>query len=254
MQRLTHRPKDRLTQRLEQRPALEAPHRLKQRRHGLRQLAAGVVAWCLGLGLAQAAPPLPVRNLSVEMRIADDSELTQQDARAGGMVTLGSTGRVEAAGGVTLRAGSRRAAADSVQRVLVLNGARATMHLSQGVPVDDTELFWSPWGAGAAVRTQWIELVNGMEVTPRWPGGNAPVTLDIAAQRASPAASPGAYAPAGQAAVPAQWSLLSTVQVPLGEWVSVAQLQGRRSTLSSNGFDAATTTRQRSLQVRVSLP
>jgi hypothetical protein len=222
----------------------------------LRQLALGVAACCcgLGLGLAQAGPQLPVRNLSVEMRIADDSERAQRDARAAGMVTLGSSGRVGAAGDVTLRAGSRGAAGDSVQRVLVLNGARATMHLSQGVPVDDTELFWSPWGSGAAVRTQWVELVNGMEVTPRWPGGDAPVTLQIAAQRATPAAQAGAYTSAGQAVVPAQWSLLSTVQVPLGEWVSVAQLQARRSTASSNGFDAATTTGQRSLQLRVSLP
>jgi len=34
----------------------------------------------------------------------------------------------------------------------------------------------------------------------------------------------------------------------------VAQLQGRQSAVSTSGFGAATSSRQRSLQVRVSLP
>ena len=40
----------------------------------------------------------------------------------------------------------------------------------------------------------------------------------------------------------------------LGEWVEVAQLQSRQSSVSRSGFGAATSSRQRSLQVRVSLP
>jgi hypothetical protein len=42
------------------------------------------------------------------------------------------------------------------------------------------------------------------------------------------------------------------VQVPLGEWVDVAQLQGRQAT-TTGSFSAATASRQRSLQLRVSL-
>jgi len=202
----------------------------------------------LAAGAAQAAPPLPQRNLSVEMRVSDDSSDTRRDAAAGASVTIGSSGRVDASGVASVRSGSQRQGLGSVQRVLVLNGGRATLRLAQSLQVDDTEVFWTPWGPGVAVRSQWIELVNGMDVAPRWPGGDAPVTVEIAAQSAGRATqNPGQ-------ALPPQLSTFTTVQVPLGEWVEVAQLQSRQSSVSRSGFSAATSSRQRSLQLRVSLP
>lgn len=198
------------------------------------------------IGRAHAAPPQ--RNLSVEMRVSDDQADAQRDAQ--GSVTVGSRGgRINAGGSVSVQAGSSRQAADSTQRVLVLNGGRATLRLAQGLQVEDTEVWWTPWGPGGAVRSQWVELVNGMEVQPRWPGGDAPVTLEIAAQSAG-RATPNSGQP-----LPPQASVFTTVQVPMGEWVEVARVQGRQSTVSSGGgFGASTSSRQRSLQVRVSLP
>jgi hypothetical protein len=203
------------------------------------------LAALLGVGLVQAAPPQ--RNLSVEMRVSEDQAETQRDAQ--GSVTIGSRGgRIDAGGSVAVRSGSSRQAADATQRVLVLNGGRASLRLAQGMLVDDTEVWWTPWGPGAAVRSQWVELVNGMEVQPRWPGGNAPVLIEIAAQSAGRATPNSGQPP------PPQASVFTTVQVPLGEWVEVARLRGRQSTVSGDGFGAATSSRQRSLQVRVSLP
>ena len=204
------------------------------------------LAALLCAGYVQAAPPQ--RNLSVEMRVSDDQADAQRDAQ--GSVTIGSRGgRPNVGGSVTVQAGSSRQASDSTQRVLVLNGGRATLRLAQGLQVDDTEVWWTPWGPGATVRSQWVELVNGMEVSPRWPGGDAPVTLEIAAQSAG-RATPNSGQP-----LPPQASVFTTVQVPMGEWVEVARMQGRQSTVSSGGgFGAATSSRQRSLQVRVSLP
>lgn len=199
------------------------------------------------IGTAQAAPPL--RNLSVEMRISD----AQVDAQRGaqGSVTIGSRdGRIDADGAVTVQAGSTRQMGDAAQRVLVLNGGRATLRLTQGLPVASTEVWWTPWGPGAAVRSQWVELVNGMQVRPLWPGGDAPVTVEIAAQSAERLTQP-----SGQA-LPPQAELFTTVQAPLGEWVAVARLNSRseRSSLSTGGFGAATASHERSLQLRVSLP
>lgn len=218
--------------------------RLCQHRR-MRQLLVQLSV-CLGLGsgLAQAAPPQ--RNLSVEMRVSEDLADAQRQAQ--GAVRIDSRG--QASGAVVLRAGTSMQTSDSAQRVLVLNGGRATLRLAQGLPLNDVEVVWTPWGPGAALRTQWVELVNGMEVRPLWPGGDAPVTLEIAVQSAGRAAVPNF----GQALSP-QTSLLTTVQVPFGEWVEVARLQGRQSTVSSGGgFGAATTSRERSLQIRVSLP
>ena len=215
----------------------------------LRRRALGVaVVALLGQVAVQAAPPLPQRNLSVEMRVSDDSVDARRDAAAGASVTIGSTGRVGASGGATVRSSSQQQGLGAVQRVLVLNGGRASLRLAQGLTVDDTEVVWTPWGPGAAVRSQWIELVNGMEVAPHWPGGDAPVLLEIAAQSAGRATQN-----SGQA-LPPQLSAFTTVQLPLGEWVEVAQLQSRQSSVSRSGFSAATASRQRSLQVRVSLP
>ncbi|MGL6110721.1 MAG: hypothetical protein ACRC2B_11570 [Rubrivivax sp.] len=216
------------------------------------QLAVGLVAaLLLAATTAAAAPPLPQRNLLVETRIVDDNVDARQGGAAAGTVTLGSTGRVEGAGAVALLGNSSRQSAESVQRVLVLNGAAASLRLSQGMALPDTEVWWTPWGAGAGLRSQWIELVNGMEVRPRWPGGSAPVTLELAAQRSTQVrASPGWT----QGVTPPQLTLFTTVQAPLGEWVEVAQLQRRQSSVSRSGFDAATASRQRRLQVRVSLP
>ncbi len=213
----------------------------------MRAARLGLLA--LAVTPALAAPPLPQRNLVVEMRVVDDS----QAARQSGQVTVGSSGRGQVSGAVTLRAGSTQQGSEMQQRVLVLNGARATLRLSQGVLVDDTEVAWTPWGPAAAVRSQWVELVNGIEVAPRWSGGGAPVTVELSAQRALSGLQTQAQNQPGRQAVPAQWTLLSTVQVPLGEWLDVAQIGQRRDAVAS-GFGAATASRQRSLQLRVSLP
>lgn len=219
-------------------------------RRCLRRVALCVAAVSLLVPLAvQAAPPQ--RNLSVEMRVSDDQADAQRDAQ--GSVSIGSRGgRVDAGGAVVVRSGSSRQATDAMQRVLVLNGGRATLRLAQGLQVDDTEVWWTPWGPGAAVRSQWVELANGMEVRPQWPGGDAPVTLELAAQRSAPGVPP----PQGtRAALPPQWTVVTTVLAPLGEWVGVAQVASRQSTtVSGGGFGAATSSRQRELQVRVSLP
>jgi hypothetical protein len=213
--------------------------------------AADRRVWMLSLLLwplapALSAPPLPQRNLAVEMRVVEAGQATHQ----AGQVTLSSRGRGDVAGAVTLSAGARQQGFDAQQRVLVLNGARATLRLSQEALVDDTEVAWTPWGPAAAARSQWVELVNGVDVAPRWPGGNAPVTVELSAQRAGSAMA-GATRQSG---TPAQWTLLSTVQAPLGEWLDVAQVGERQSHGSAGGFGAATASRQFSLQLRVSLP
>jgi hypothetical protein len=204
----------------------------------------------LCIGLAQAAPPK--RNLSVEVRVVEELADAQRDAQ--GAVRIDSRGgRVHSDGAVVVQAGSAHRALDATQRVLVLNGGRATLRLGQGVRVDDTEVWWTPWGPGATLRSQWAELVDGIEVRPLWPGDNVPVTLEIAVQRSAPAVQT-PLPPGARAALPAQWQVATTVQAPLGEWVGVAQVMGRQAAGASGGFGAATSTRQRSLQVRVSLP
>ena len=188
----------------------------------------------LGLGVlaalrAAAAPP--ARNLLVSLRIVDD-DAALSGARAPS-VTWGRT----------------RSATAAEQSVLVRNGASASVRLAQGMPVDEVDVVWTPWGPGGAVRSRWIELVDGLQVRPSWPGGDAPVSVELAIEHSAPGAQ------TGPGAVPAQWSVLSTVQAPLDEWVAVAQLQARQAqaAVTTGGFGASTRSRQRVLQLRVSL-
>jgi hypothetical protein len=191
---------------------------------------------------ALATPP--ARNLLVEVRIVDDSASIGTAARAGGSVTVNSSGRIDGAAAGSVSTRTRNQTSDAVQAVRVLNGSRASVRLASAQLQPDTEVAWTPWGAAAAVRSQWVELVNGFEVQPRWPGGDAPVLADIGVTRSTPGADRSA----------AVWSVLSTVQAPLGEWVDVAQLSGRSATTTSGGWNVATSQRQRTLQLRISAP
>ncbi|HMO44402.1 MAG TPA: hypothetical protein PKB14_00060 [Rubrivivax sp.] len=224
------------------------PSKLLQRR---RALALAGAALC-GLRAAQAAPPL--RNLSVEMRVSEESLAAQRGAQ--GAVSIGSRGgQAGVRGSVVVQAGSARQALEATQRVLVLNGGRATLRVAQGMPVEDTEIWWTPWGPGAAVRSQWVELSNGFEVRPLWPGGAAPVTLEVSAQRSAPGPAASPRVQGSRDALPPQWTLMTTVLAPLDAWVTVAELHGRQAaSVVSGGFGAATASRQRELQLRVSLP
>ena len=198
--------------------------------------------------VALCAPPVlgapPVRNLLVEVRIADDAASAGTGARAGASVTVNSSGRIDGAAAGSVSARTRGQASDALQAVRVLNGGRASVQLSSGQVQPYTDVAWTPWGAAAAVRSQWVELVNGFAIQPRWPGGDAPVVADIGVTRSTPGSD-------GAAAV---WTVLSTVQLPLGEWVNVAQLSSRQTTATSGGWSVGTSQRERSLQLRISAP
>jgi hypothetical protein len=94
---------------------------------------------------------------------------------------------------------------------------------------------------GGAVTTTWAELVDGFEVRPRWPGGSAPVTVEVGATRRA-GASPGN-------APPPRIDVFTTVLAPLGEWTELAQVQrGSRATVSTGGATVGT---QHALQLQL---
>ncbi len=166
---------------------------------------------------ALAAPP-PV-NLRVEMRaVALDG---QAAAAAPGDVVIGTRRSTPAANGslVTQTASDADAA---VEQVLVLNGASATLHLRRLRALPTGEWVFSSSGsasgAGAGQTRQWTDAGRGLRVLASWPGGPAPVTLDIAAT--------------------GRRSARTRLRVPLGEWTGFAR------------FGAETGTE---LQLRVSL-
>jgi hypothetical protein len=219
---------------------------------GLTAAAAGPVA---------AGPPLPQRNLAVEARIIDSSVLERQTL-GGGSVTVGTGGSTQTAGGVAVRAGTDTQRGDSVQRVLVLNGGRATIRLSQWLPLRSTEWVWAGAGRGAGGGTVWVDIGQGLAVRPSWPGGNQPARAEVAVESAGRndrRSTPGA----ADASAP-RLAVSTELSMPLGEWVSVAQMFDDSSSTAggvgigggSSGVVTSTRSLRRELnvQLRVTAP
>ena len=205
----------------------------------------------------RAAASLPMRNLIVEVRQSVDDSASSREvglASAGVSVATGSGATGGGATGASVqgslqwRASGREQTLGSTQQVLVLNGGQAGVRVAAQTPWQFVQIAVTPQGVSAWPSVTWIESATGFRVRPRWPGGPEPVQLDIEAEAAAPAGA----TPSGAS----QLSALTTVQVPLGEWVTVArsaqdERADDRGTLRSS---SAQRHQQRLLQIRVSLP
>jgi hypothetical protein len=213
-----------------------------------------------------AAEPLPRRNLIVELRLVDQATVIEGAAVAGS-IGIDSRGNVRGSVGVG-SLGSTQRASQGVQAVRVLNGAQARMQVVQTQalvgavaawaghrPGDPGPPAWRPpgerpptWGPpgerpGGAVVTAWAELVDGFEVRPRWPGGQASVTIEIGATRRA--------GPATGNAPPTRLDVFTTVVAPLGEWTELARVQRGASATVSTGRATVGTQQAMQLQLRV---
>ncbi len=246
-------------------------------------VVAGVFAWPQVVHAAGRDEALPARNLLVEWRTS--GERSQQERSTGlrqGQVTVDTRG-VWATG--TLQAGTVQTESrqDSTQQVQVLNGGRARLYVGTSQPL--TVWQWAgPVGGGgslggygpssgghvgngatqgayqggqAAPQTVWIDLGQGLSVSPRWPGGRAPVVVELEAQSRQ-SASPGGRLlgrvdPDGQTR---RSELASTLSLPLGQWVVVARSGGRSEqqrsgTLSTRELDDE---QSEQLEIRITAP
>lgn len=189
---------------------------------------------------AMAAPPAV--TLVVELRWVD-SQLAPA-AQAGvrdGATVVGTAGAVSPRGpGVVTSTAA--VAPQAGQRLMVLNGQRASLRLATREPVQwvDAVAELSPTGAvrGLYARPQPQErhATQGVAVTPTWPGGRAPVRVEFSVDED------------GQ-------QFQSALDLPLQRWQTVARTGGTtppaaRGTVSSG--DAAGRP-ERELQLRVSL-
>lgn len=195
---------------------------------------AAAPAWMAGLLLAAApwamaadAPAGPAVNLRIEVR------QTTETATQGGQTHATRQGA-------------------SAQALVVLNGGRALLRLGQTQVLQWYQVGWDGRG-GWTVQpsTLVVEAGRGVVLQPRWPGGQQPVTLEITAEstRMLPGAGPAVVATEGAVA-------MTTVQLPLGEWVTVAaalEQEQRPGARTWSSGDAARQGRY-AVQVRVTAP
>lgn len=235
---------------------------LQSARHAFTAALLAAAGWA-----AAAGPPLPQRNLAVEARVVESSALERQTLAGGGTVIVGTGGSTLPTGAGGVRVGTDNQRSDSVQRVLVLNGGRATLRLSQWLPLRSAEWVWAGNGRGVGATTVWVDIGQGLTVRPRWPGGSQPVLAEVAVENAGRDDTRSAsdrQRPGGADASAPRLSVSTELAVPLGEWVTVAQLfadsdgAGRGGVASGSGGGVVSSTRslrrEQTVQLRITAP
>ena len=194
--------------------------------------------------LAAAAPPAV--QLIVELRWVDSH--LPPSAQAGlrdGAVIVGTAGAVSPRGPGVVTS-TAPAAPQPMQRLLVLNGQRASLRLTTREPLQwvDAVVELDPTATTAAPRRLYAQprqderpVAQRFAVTPTWPGGRAPVRVAFEVEDRDS-------------------TFQSTMGLPLERWQTVARTGGSaaspapRGTVSSR--DAAGQP-ERELQLRVSV-
>lgn len=214
-----------------------------------RFLALLIGACCSASVVAQPGGGLPLRNVVVELRQTDDSTASGQSTGVGGSgVTIGAGGQVRGNVGIGSEARSRDQARDTVQQVRVLNGGQASVRLAHSAPLQFVQVIWTAQGVQVLPATYWSESAQGFTVRPRWPGGSAPVTVEISAES-------GGDMPSRDGANERR-RVLTTVQLPLDEWVTIASTADSASDRRSGPLSSRDVERSRRqlVQMRVSAP
>ncbi|NVO07088.1 MAG: hypothetical protein HXX19_14740 [Rhodoferax sp.] len=211
--------------------------------------AAVVASLLLGLAfltsLGRAAePPLPKRDLTVELR------QTEEGREGGGSYSAGSADTPQW----------------EPQMVQVRNGEKALLRMNDAIPMQWTQSVsgqdpaFKPSGSsgngnhvtinaasGVSNALAWFDAGQSISVQPKWPGGNKPAVVEIEVQRA-------AVDPRMGAELPKQTrnTVSTTLTVPLAEWVTIAAT-GRAPKAGVYSSESGLQVR-RLLQIRVMAP
>lgn len=194
-------------------------------KHTARHCLALILLLPLWAGPASAQAPQ--RDLVVELR-----QIEEGDA-------AGYTVRTQPAKGLL-----------QPQQVRVRNGSKASLRLSQSIPVTWVQSIKAPRGSGGAAVARgltWLDSGQQLAVQPRWPGGKQDVTVEIEVQAA-------AVEPRSGAELPDQTrsQLATTLSAPLGQWVTIAS-SGARAQRGSYSSEAAEE-HPSLIQIRVTAP
>jgi hypothetical protein len=162
---------------------------------------------------------LPVRNMTVELRVLTESS-------PAGWVP----------GGSVVRTYSPQDREMEIQKVYVQNGERAQLKLNASQPMQwvktavqqsvstssaagDTS---ATKGQGVESAVTWMEAGQGLSVKVSWPGGKQAAVVEVEVESATVDARTGQNLPSQTRS-----RIATTVLAPLGEWSTIAVTGGR---------------------------
>lgn len=201
-------------------------------------LPAQVLYAQAAINLGANAAPLPLRNLLIEVRQKQSEDGQQVGVDVQGDRVKGSLAQGSSSG-------------TAVQQILILNGRPARIAVQTQTPL---RLLQSFMRNGQIVTTQGtllIETGTGFSALPRWEGGNV-VEVELNTQQALRPLLP----QTGTVNTPpAQSSTGSSMLLPLGEWMTVAEternLQNNQQSLG--GAQRQSGTSRTEVQLKVSV-
>ena len=181
-----------------------------------RMALVGFLLW----GTAVAAK-LPVRNMTVELRVVEQTETAD----------------------VVVRTQPVAEHDLEIQKVFVMNGERAQVKLNRSMPLQwvktavsrtssattATGDSSSTEGKGVENAITWVDAGQGLAVQVRWPGGKQPAVVEVEVDTAAADAHAGHHLPSQ-----ARSRFATTVAVPLGEWSTIA-VTGRKAAPEQSG-------------------
>ena len=194
-------------------------------------------------GLVMEAPPLPLRNLLIEVR-QDDGESRSSERVGADVAARVQPGRAEADIAIEARSRQTERSGRAQQQVLVLNGRPAAIVLGNSVPLRLRQLVTQGGVRRLVAGTVWLQAGTGFTATPLWDGGEM-VHLELAATQGRQ--------PLGTSA-----STTTTLLLPLDQWMTVAEsdeaLDQQQGTigLGGGGREQRSGSRRLRVQVRVS--
>jgi hypothetical protein len=195
-------------------------------------------------GVVMESPPLPLRNVLIEVR-QDDGQSGERERLGAGINARVQPGRSEAE--ISIEAQSRRfeRSGSAQQQVLVLNGRPAAIMLGNSVPLRLRQIITSNGLRRLVPGTVWLQAGTGFTATPVWEGGEM-LYLQLAATQGRQVGGPTA-------------STSTTLMLPLDEWTTVAESdetldnQQNAQGLAGAGRELRSGSTRLRVQVRVSV-
>lgn len=195
-----------------------------------------------------SANKLPLRNIQIEVRQVQHGSQERSGVQASGSVELDNHGNSDVQLRLQLRDRQDQHSSTAQQQVLVLNGRSAAIALRSSTPF---RLMQTQFRNGMPIQVPGVVLLDastGFSAIPRWDGSDV-IELELSATQA------GAPSNLGRGMPPTSTRSASTLMIPVGEWVTVAQSdQGSQSSSSGWGGQSAQSAQQVSeLQVRLTV-
>jgi hypothetical protein len=185
-----------------------------------------------------------MRNLQIEVRQLRGGTQSQSMLGASGAVVL-QPGQSRGAIDITAQNRQRSDSGELVQQVLVLNGRSANVMLGNSVPLRLLQSFMRNGAIRYGTATVLVDANSGFSARPIWRGDHL-AELELSAVQSQRSAVP----------LTSASSVITTLVLPLNEWVTVAQSDEALSAGTSAPTGSAQSASQSALtvQVRISTP